>query len=207
MLYHLDLFGTAIFAITGSLVAREKQLDLFGVVVIAIVTSIGGGTLRDVLLGATPVFWITNTAYIIVASSAALATFAFIRFYTPPRRILLVADAFGLAIFTVIGTQTALDRDVSTLIAVIMGMMTGVAGGIVRDLLSDEIPLILRRDIYATASLSGAIVFAALSSTALPDEFVTLCGVITTLGLRLAAIRWGWALPLMTDMLDQTTKK
>lgn len=197
MLYILDLIGTAVFAITGSLVAREKQLDLFGVIAVAIVTAIGGGTIRDVLLGATPVFWIKDTAYIIVGVSAAGAAFIIIRFYTLPRRLLLIADAFGLAVFTVIGTQVALDYDVSPLIAIIMGMLTGVAGGIVRDLLSDEILLILRRDIYATASLAGATVFVILSSTAINDDLTLIFGVLTTLTLRLAAIRWKWTLPLM----------
>ena len=199
MLYWFDLFGTAVFAITGSLVAREKQLDLFGVVVVAVVTAIGGGTIRDVLLGATPVFWITDTAYVIIAITAAITTFAIIRFFTLPRRLLIIADAFGLAVFTIIGTQAALDRDVSPLIAIIMGMLTGVAGGIVRDLLSDEIPLILRRDIYATASLVGATIYVALSSSTLPDDVTIICGVLTTLGLRLAAIRWKWTLPLMPN--------
>jgi len=194
-LYALDLFGVVVFAITGSLAAGKKRLDLFGVVVLALATALGGGTIRDVTLGTLPVFWVSDPAYVIVATVTALATFVIVRCWKLPGGVLLVADAFGLAIFTVIGAEKALSLGVSPVIAVLMGMMTGVAGGMIRDVLSGEIPLILRREIYATASLCGAIVFAALSWGFPGAAANTVIAVVAILAIRLAALKWGLSLP------------
>lgn len=193
MIYFLDLFGVAVFAITGALVAREKQMDLFGVVVIALVTALGGGTLRDMILGNTPVFWVLNPVYIIVVTITALLTVVVTRIYELPRRILSVADAFGLAIFTLIATDLVLNQGLQPIIAVMLGVVSSVAGGMIRDLLSDRIPLILRSELYATASLCGAVVFVVISPIA--HDVASILTVAITLGLRLAAIRWGWTLP------------
>src|SRR5512141_2272378 len=163
MIHLLDLFGVAVFAITGSLAAGKKHMDLFGVVVLALATALGGGTLRDLILGAYPVFWISSPTYIFVSTGVALAVFFLARFVRPPARALTFADAFGLAVFTVIGADKAISLGVPGSIAVIMGVMTGVAGGIIRDMLSGEIPLVLRKEIYATASLCGAATFAVLT--------------------------------------------
>lgn len=194
MLYLLDLFGIAVFAITGALVAREKQLDLFGVTVIALVTAVGGGTLRDVMLGSTPVFWVRDTNYVIVAVLAAIGTVGVVRIRELPSQMLLVADAFGLAIFTLLGTERVWQQGLPPLIAVIMGVISSVAGGIVRDLLSARIPLILRSELYATASLCGAAVFVLLTPT--NPSLAAGLTVLTTLLLRLGAIRWHWTLPV-----------
>lgn len=196
MIYTLDLFGVAVFAITGALAARDHQLDLFGVMLLSLVTALGGGTLRDVLIGQTPVFWIEDTTYVVLVIITAIAAFLLLRSAWLPRRTLLVADAFGLAVFSVLGAQTALAKDISSLIAVIMGVMTGVAGGIVRDLLANKIPLILRQEIYATAAMAGAAVFVIMDAMVIDEQIAMSFGVITTLGLRLAAIRWKWSLPL-----------
>ncbi len=193
-IYLLDLFGVVVFAVTGSLAAGKKQLDLFGVVVLALATALGGGTLRDVTL-AIPVFWVSDPTYVIAATVTALATFVVAHSFRLPRKALLVADAFGLAVFTVIGARKALEADVSPVIAVLMGMMTGVAGGMIRDVLSGEIPLILRREIYATASLCGAIVFAALSWGFPGAAANTVIAVVVILAIRLAALKWGLSLP------------
>jgi len=196
VLYLLDLFGIAVFAVTGALVAREKQLDLFGVVVIALVTAVGGGTLRDVILGNTPVFWVRDTNYVIVAIAAALGTVILVRVFEPPHQLLLVADAFGLAIFTLLGTASAWQQGLSSLVAIMMGVMSSVAGGVIRDLLSNRIPLILNSELYATTSLCGALVFVVLAPfDAALASFLT---VVTTLGLRLATIRWHWRLPVFS---------
>lgn len=196
MIYFLDLFGVAVFAITGSLAAGQKKMDLFGVVVLALATALGGGTLRDVILGAYPVFWISDTTYIFVGTTVAVATFVMARFVRPPARALKFADAFGLAVFTVIGTEKAISLGVPGSVAVIMGVMTGVAGGIIRDMLSGEIPLVLKAEIYATASLCGAITFAVLKThfPAMPLPAPTAITVI--LALRLAAIHWKLSLPV-----------
>ena len=164
MIYVLDLFGVAVFAVTGALAAGKKQMDLFGVVVLALATALGGGTLRDLILGAYPVFWISDPTYIFVGTAAAILIFVLARFFRPPAKALKFADAFGLAVFTVIGTSKAISLGVPGSISVIMGVLTGVAGGIIRDMLSGEIPLVLKAEIYATASLCGAITFVVLTN-------------------------------------------
>ena len=195
-IYILDLFGVAVFAITGALAAGKKEMDLFGVVVLALATALGGGTLRDVILGAYPVFWISDPTYIFVGTVAAILIFLLARFRRPPAKALTFADAFGLAIFTVIGTEKAISLGVPGSIAVIMGVMTGVAGGIIRDILSGEIPLVLKAEIYAIASLCGAIIFAILTKhfPSMPLSAPTAITVI--LALRLAAIHWKLSLPV-----------
>lgn len=194
--YILDLFGVAVFAITGALVAREKRMDIFGVIVVALVTAIGGGTLRDMILGRTPVFWVNDPTYIIVGTLVAILTIPIALLNLLPRRPLLIADAFGLAVFTVIGTQTALDFGVTEFIAILLGVMSSVTGGIIRDVLSNQIPLILRKEIYATASLCGAVVYIIFQHDATFAPIATISGMIVTLALRLAAIRWGWSLTI-----------
>jgi uncharacterized membrane protein YeiH len=196
LLYIFDLIGTAVFSITGALVAREKRLDLFGVVVFGGVTAIGGGTLRDVLLGRTPVFWILDPTYIWVAAGAAVFTFLTAKYGLLSRRGLIVGDAIGLALFTVIGAQITLDQAASPIVAIIMGTMTGIAGGITRDLLAGEIPLVLRQEIYATASLGGALVYVLWAQILSPGTVTVLASMILTTILRLASLRWGGSLPL-----------
>lgn len=196
LLYAMDLFGVAVFAITGSLAAGKKRMDLFGVVVLATVTALGGGTLRDLVLGSGPVFWVSAPIYLLVAVATAIVTFFLVRFFGLPLRLLSVADAFGLAVFTVLGTQKTLDMGISPGIAVVMGVMTGVVGGMIRDVLSGEIPLILRREIYATASLCGAVIFCIISVALQNQGIAAVASVIVTLGLRLSAIKWKMSLPL-----------
>ncbi|GAB5494106.1 MAG: trimeric intracellular cation channel family protein [Phototrophicaceae bacterium] len=195
MLYILDLFGVIVFAITGSLVARRKQLDVFGVAVIAFVTAVGGGTLRDIILDITPVFWVNDPMYVIFSLIGVVLTVILIRFNLLPHQPLLIADAFGLAVFTVIGTQVALDAEVNWGIAIIMGVMSSVAGGIIRDILSDDIPLVLRKEIYATASLCGASIYIILLNISLPIIAITV-SILFTLTLRLTAIWRRWSLPM-----------
>ena len=196
LLYVMDLFGVAVFAITGSLAAGKKRMDFFGVVVLATVTALGGGTIRDLVLGAGPVFWVSAPIYLLIAVATATVTFFLVRFCGLPLKLLSVADAFGLAVFTVLGTQKALDMSISPGIAIVMGIMTGVFGGMIRDVLSGEIPLILRREIYATASLCGAVIFCVISYTLQNQSLAAVTAVIVTLALRLSAIKWKMSLPL-----------
>jgi uncharacterized membrane protein YeiH len=195
-LYFLDLFGVAVFAITGSLAAGKKRMDILGVVVLAMVTALGGGTLRDVVLGVVPVFWVVQPVYILVASVTAIIIFFLVRYCKMPHRALTVADAFGLAVFTVVGTQKAMSLGTHVGIAIVMGVMTGVVGGIIRDVLSGEVPLILRREIYATASLCGAVTFCGISFASNNQSIAIIASIIVTLGLRLSAIKWHFSLPL-----------
>lgn len=198
MIYWLDLFGTAVFAITGCLSVRKKGLDLFGIVIIALVTALGGGTIRDLVLGIRPVFWVSDPNYIYVAVMAAVFTFIGARFRLFPAQILLVADAFGLAVFTILGIQTAIQHDAPLAIALMMGVISGTAGGIIRDVLSGDIPLILRSEIYATASLAGAVVYVLVAQSAAPQNAAVILGILTTFVLRLAALHWKLALPRFT---------
>ena len=194
--YWSDLFGVAVFAITGALMAGRKSMDLFGVLVIAIVTALGGGTLRDVILDNHPVSWIRNDTYILVASAAAIGTVLWVRMTQPiHERGLLIADAFGLAVFTVIGCEVSLQHNVPFSTAVIMGVMTGVAGGVMRDVICNEIPLIFKKEIYATACILGSLVFLGMRELGTPHWLDTLCAMLTVLLTRLAAIQWGLGLP------------
>ena len=194
--YLADLFGVAVFAITGALMAGRKSMDLFGVLVIAVITALGGGTLRDLILDNHPVSWIRNDTYILIASIAAVGTVLWVRLTQPiHERGLLIADAFGLAVFTVIGTEVALQHNVPYSTAVIMGVMTGVAGGVMRDVICNEIPLIFQKEIYATACIIGSLVFIVMRELETPHWLDTGVAMLTVLLTRLAAIRWHLSLP------------
>lgn len=194
-IYLLDLFGVAVFAASGALAARRKSMDLFGVVVVAVITAIGGGTVRDVLLDNRPIFWIEDPTYLVVILGAAGATLVYGRLFTPPRGSLLIADAFGLALFTFIGARTAYAAGAPDLIVVSMGTITGAAGGIMRDVLCAEVPLILRREIYATASIAGGAVYVLLRQISPDGLFVGLLTAATVFVIRLAAIRFDLHVP------------
>lgn len=189
-LYALDLFGVAVFAVSGALAAGRKRMDIFGVMVIAVVTAIGGGTIRDVLLDNRPVFWIGDTNYLIVILAAASITLLYTRFRRPPRNSLQIADAFGLALFTIVGARIAQESGAPDLIVVVMGAITGSAGGLLRDVLCAEIPLILRRDIYATASIAGGAIYVLLTNLGLAVPIAAPIAAVTIFGLRLAAIKY-----------------
>ncbi|WP_341503200.1 trimeric intracellular cation channel family protein [Gallaecimonas sp. GXIMD4217] len=208
--YWLDLFGVVVFALSGVLMAGRLRLDPFGVLVLATVTAIGGGTIRDVLIGARPLFWIADPTYLWVILATVAASIMLLDHFArttewlsgrltsrglSPRTILLWADAFGLALFTVLGTQKALSFDSPAIVAVGMGLLTGVAGGMIRDLLGGAMPLILQREIYATAAIAGASTQVVLLSFGLPSLAALWAGLATTLLLRLAAIKWHLSLP------------
>ncbi len=196
LLYFIDMFGTAIFAISGVLLAGRLKMDPFGVVVLASVTAIGGGSIRDMLLGATPIFWIKDTLYIWVILITCLLTLLLVR---KPKRVpwyvLPVCDAIGLAVFVGIGVEKALAYQDSYLIAVIMGVLTGCGGGIIRDVLAREIPMVLRSEVYATACLAGGLIHTGALHFKLDSSTALLTGVFITLSIRLAAIRWHLSLP------------
>lgn len=197
ILHLLDLVGVGVFAISGALAAGRKRLDLFGVVVIALVTAIGGGTIRDVLLNRHPIFWIANPTYLTVILAATALTLVWVRVRQPPLDVLLVADALGLAVFTVSGAQIAEAKMLPAIIVVIMATITGVAGGMLRDILTAEIPLVLRRGyLYASTAVAGAGVYLALQSLGVTRSSSALIGMATVAGLRFASIAWGLHLPV-----------
>ncbi|MGF1741057.1 TRIC cation channel family protein [Vibrio profundum] len=196
LLYMVDLFGTAVFAVSGVLLAGRLKMDPFGAVVLATVTAIGGGTIRDISLGATPVFWIKDTTYI---WDILLTCFLTILLVRRPKRVawwlLPVCDAIGLAAFVGIGVEKSLMYQHSGLIAIIMGMITGCGGGIIRDVLAREVPMIFRSEIYATACIAGGGVHVAVLALGYDSSSAFLACVMTVLAIRLAAIRWHVSLP------------
>jgi uncharacterized membrane protein YeiH len=197
ILHLLDLAGVAVFAISGALAAGRNRLDLFGVVVIALVTAIGGGTIRDVLLDRHPIFWISNVTYLIVILAATVLTIIWVRIRQPPFAALLVADALGLALFAISGAQIAERLALPAVVVVLMGTITGVAGGMIRDVLTAQIPLVLRKgNLYASTAVAGIIVYISLQSLGLTHSISSAVGMITVAALRFASIAWGLSLPV-----------
>jgi len=209
MQYALEHFAVAVCAITGVLAGKGKRLDLFGVVVLALVTALGGGTIRDLTLGVRPIFWVADPHYVHTAVVTALATFVIARFWKLPQTVLLVADAFGLALFTMIGVEKSLASGASPTIAIFLGVVTGVGGGLLRDVLSGEIPLVFRKEIYlyATAAFFGAGLFLGLNHFLPGRPSNRLIAVAAILGLRLAAIRWKLGLPMYQPRSEETIKR
>lgn len=194
LLAFLDFFGIAVFAISGALTACQKRLDIFGVLVVATITCLGGGTLRDVILGVDPI-WFGDSRYLWVGMLAAVLTFIVQRFLRLPLKLLDVFDGIGLAFFTLAGLQKALALGLAPEIAVLMGLMTGVAGGIIRDVLCNDIPLIFHREIYATAAISGSVLFLLLRELGQADSLAMFAGMALIITLRLLGIFFGLALP------------
>lgn len=199
MQYWLEHFGIAVSAVSGALAGRGKQVDLFGVLVLALVTAFGGGTVRDVMIGDVPVFWIRNPYALLNASLTGLITFFFVRYYEPPMKFLLVADAFALAFFTIAGARKAIDFQLASGAVVAIGVITGVAGGIIRDVLTGEIPLVFRPHIYlyATAAIIGASGFVLLEAVYPQARSNVGWCVGAILLLRFMAIRWKLVLPVL----------
>lgn len=196
IIHILDLFGTAVFAVTGALAAGRKSMDIFGVVVLGCVTSMGGGTLRDIILGIQPIFWVSDSLYLAVATVAAIGTILLAPRWKLSLNALMHADAIGLAVFTTIGFQKALYVTNSYSIAIVMGVITAAVGGLIRDILSGEVPLVLRREIYASASLCGAGMLAFLTYLDLATSLALSIAILTTLIIRVAALYWNLSLPL-----------
>lgn len=195
-LYLIDMAGVAVFAVSGVLAAGRKKLDLFGVVVLALVTAIGGGTLRDVLMDRGQVFWMTDPTYLVVITVVALATVQWVKHRPTPDHALELADAAGLAFFVIGGARIAQDAGLPGISVVVMGMMTGVAGGVVRDVLTTEIPFILRhRQLYATAAIAGVVTYLLLGRAGVPNTAAGLIGMATTFTLRLGSIYLGLRVP------------
>ncbi|MCM2264686.1 MAG: trimeric intracellular cation channel family protein [Desulfuromonadales bacterium] len=195
VLYALDLVGTAAFAASGAWVAVRRRMDLFGVLVLGLVTAVGGGTLRDLLVGDLPPFSLQDETYLYLSIVAALTVFASRHRFQAVERPLLVLDAIGLGTFVVIGTTKALDFQLGFLGAALMGVMTCTAGGVIRDVLANQVPLILRKEVYASACLAGSLLLVALESFGTPRPTAALLAAATVITLRLLAIHYNWSLP------------
>ncbi len=196
--HYLDLAGVAVFAISGSLAAADKRQDILGFVLFGTVTGVGGGTLRDLLLGA-PVFWLGDTSYVWICIAASVATWFFARFFVSLENTLLWADAMGLALFCVLGTQKALSFDAPVIVAVGMGMMTASFGSLIRDTLLRRPPVLLEPDIYVTAALLGSASYVALISLGVAGAPAMLVAVAAAFALRAAAIRFDLRLKKYDD--------
>lgn len=199
-IYISDLIGVITCAISGVLVATRLRMDPFGITVLAGVTGIGGGTLRDMMMGATPVFWIVDNTYIYVIILTALLSVLWLhRIHRFPANLLPIFDAFGLAIFTIIGAQKALMLGFSGPVAIVMGCITGVVGGMIRDILSGQIPFVLQKEIYATASILGATLYVICDYIELGPIFSMAIAMLGTLSLRLCAIYYHLSLPVFSN--------
>jgi uncharacterized membrane protein YeiH len=195
LLLTLDLAGTAVFAISGAAVGVKHRLDVFGVCVLAFVAGNAGGMVRDILIGTVPPVALVGSWYVTISLLAGVITFIWHprleRLHTP----ILIFDAAGLGLFSVSGTQKALAFGINPLVAALLGMLTGIGGGMLRDALVLEIPTVLRKDLYALASLAGAGVVVAAPQLHLRPLMATMGGAALCFGVRLVAIRRGWALP------------
>ena len=194
--FWLDAAGVFVFAVSGAIVASRKQLDIVGFVFVASVTGIGGGTLRDLLLGRDPVFWIATPDYLLVTTAAAVLVYFTAHLVERRYTVLLWADAIGLALFAVLGARIALLTGTGPLVAILMGVMTATMGGLIRDVVCGERPLILEREVYATAAALGAAITVGMLALDLPGIAAEAAGLVATLVLRGAAIQFGLKIPV-----------
>jgi len=192
----LDLCGVAVFAASGALTASRKQMDIVGFCLIATVTGIGGGTVRDLLLGQGAVYWITQPVYVLICIGIGVLMFFTAPYLESRYRVLLWADAAGLALFCVTGAEKALEVTNSLPVSVIMGVMTATFGGIIRDVLCAEVPLILRKEIYATAGAAGALTYIALILLSVAPVWSQLAGFGSAFTIRAVGIAFGVSLPV-----------
>jgi uncharacterized membrane protein YeiH len=187
--------ATGVFAITGVLAAARQNMDVMSFVIIGVVTAIGGGTIRDVMLDA-PVFWLQDPTFLFVASGAAVATFFFEQRFRSTYSGLLYLDAVATAVFAVLAAEKTLRLGFGPGVAVVMGVITGIGGGIIRDLLTGQPTIIMRRELYMTPLLVGCALYVAVRDTVpLEHAYVSLMAIVVIALVRLGAIRWGWAFP------------
>ena len=192
--YLLGMAAVAVCAVTGVLEAGRKPIDLFGMVVVALTSALGGGTIRDLLLDRT-VFWVADQGYLLVAVGMGVATFVLVRAIRLPPGLFLIPDALGLALFTVVGVEVSLAAGAPWFVATFLGVMTAVFGGVLRDILCNEVPLVFTGELYATASWVGALLYVALREAGSGPESAGGLAMALVFGLRVAAIRFNLTLP------------
>ena len=193
-IYFVDLFGTAVFAISGVLTAMHKKFDLVGTLIIGFVTAIGGGTLRDILIGRFPVGWLEDRNYFFAILAGYLIAYFFEQQIIKLRKSLFLFDTIGIGLFTILGIQIALEQGLSTESCLLMGVISACFGGVIRDVLTNEIPLIFRREIYATACLLGGIVYLLLVEFSTNENLNILVAIATVIIIRYLSIRYKWSL-------------
>ncbi|MFO7719421.1 MAG: trimeric intracellular cation channel family protein [Gillisia sp.] len=199
----LDLLGTIAFAISGALAAMHRKLDLFGIFIIAFVTAVGGGTLRDVLLGNTPVMWMENTIYIHLIGLVTILAIIFRNKINYLKTSLFLFDTIGLGIFTITGVETGIQNGFSPTVSIAIGAMTGTFGGVIRDILCNEIPVIFRKEIYATACILGALAFVILHDFGVNTDVTYIITSLIVISIRLVVVKYKIALPSFTLSSDK----
>lgn len=195
LFFILDLLGTMAFAISGALVGKEKRLDLFGILTLAFVTAIGGGTLRDVIIGITPVSWLTDLSYFCTIIASVLGALLFFKYLDYLRVSLFLFDTIGLAVFTLIGMEKGMSVGLHPIICITLGTITACFGGVIRDILSNTIPIILKREIYATACIIGGLVFYGLYFLEVDKDIKYIVTSLVIIGIRILAVKKAWRLP------------
>lgn len=201
IIYALDILGTLAFAISGSLVAIKKQFDIFGVVIIAFVTAVGGGMLRDVLINSHPINWIGDMNYIWTIFIAVIITFLLRSKIAPLRKTFFLFDAIGIGVFTLLGLQKCLNFGLHPFIALIMGMISAVFGGVIRDILTRKVPLIFKKEIYASACLAGGSIYLLLSLLEFNDNFQFIISVLVIIVIRVVSVKYQLELPKIKNDL------
>ncbi|MCL7754955.1 trimeric intracellular cation channel family protein [Polaribacter sp. Z022] len=205
LIYVLDILGTFAFAISGALVASDKKLDLFGVIIIAFVTAVGGGMLRDVLIDAHPINWIGDLNYLYTILAAVIITFLFKSKIAPLSKTMFLFDTIGLGVFTLLGLQKGLSFNLHPIIALIMGMISAVFGGVLRDVLTNKVPLIFEKEIYASACLAGGITYLILNYFNVKENVIFIIAASVIVLIRVIAVKYHLQLPKIKD--DLFTKK
>lgn len=196
-LYYFDLFGTLVFAISGVLTALDKKFDLVGSIVIGLITAVGGGSLRDLLIGSTPVGWMRDEYYLIAILLGVLLSYALKPRIIRLKRSMFLFDTLGIGVFTILGLQKTLDTGLSIPVALLMGVVSAVFGGVIRDVLCNEVPLIFRRQIYASACLAGGLVYVLGVQASLPALWISLLSIAIVVGIRYLSVRYNWSLTIL----------
>ena len=207
VIYVLDILGTFAFAISGALVALDKKFDIFGVIIIAFVTAVGGGMLRDVLINAHPINWIGDLNYLYIIFSAVLFTFLFKSKIAHLSKTMFLFDTIGISVFTLLGLQKGLSYDLHPIIAIIMGMISAVFGGVLRDVLTAKIPLIFEKEVYASACLLGGINYLILNYFKVDENINFIISAIVIASIRAVAVKFHLELPKITNDLFTNSKK
>lgn len=205
-LYIIDIFGTISFAVSGAFLAMEKKLDPFGVLVLSFVTALGGGTLRDMMIGNLPVSWLTNCTATIVIFCAAIVTMFFGRYLKHLTTTLFLFDALGLGLFTIVGIKLGIDKNFSIGVCITLGTITACFGGVLRDVLLNNIPLLFRKEIYALACITGGLIYFLLRNMKLDADVATILCILLIFVIRVVAVRYQISLPLFYTSLSNTDK-
>ena len=194
-IYLWDLIGTAVFGVSGVLVGLERRMDVFGMLILAFVTGVGGGTLRDIMIGSIPVFWMNNLTYILMIVISVVLTVIFRKQFSEHwSKSLMLFDTIGLGVLTIIGIEKALRFGLSPTIAIILGTMTGSFGGVIRDIFANKLPALFHNEIYATACIAGGTVYFLINGL-MNHNLVVFITIMVVISVRLLSLKYHWELP------------